>query len=84
MEHLSFFQLVVPRFSHPNPVSSFYRRFSLAQFSQGCPSPGLLLPRDLGTRPALGVNNMEFIINGATSGSCSQPSPTADPAPLEV
>lgn len=48
MEHLSFLQLVAPRFSHPNPVSPFYWGFSLAPFSQGCPSPGLLLPCDQG------------------------------------
>lgn len=48
MEHLSFLQLVVPCFSHPNPVSPFYWGFTLARFPQGCPSPGLLLPCDQG------------------------------------
>lgn len=73
MEHLPFLQPAVPAFSHPNPMSPFCWGFSSAHFSQGCPSPGLLLPHDLGSRPAPSVNDMELIISIAAPGYCLQP-----------
>lgn len=73
MEYLPFLQPAVPGFSHPSPMSPFCWSFSSAHFSQGCPSPGLLLPHDPGTRPAPSVNDMELIISVAAPGYCLQP-----------